>query len=273
MSNIVLPTERRKAIDYNPRLMVIFGKPKSGKSSLMASLENNLIIDLENGYRALDVMCVQARSAADIFQIKAAIEEKNKANGDKPFYRFITIDNASRLEEMSVVYANHLYRQTSMGAAWGYKKDAIGNILLENGKKVPDPKADVRQLPNGAGYLYMRNALKEMIGMFRPLCDTLILVCHVKDKQIKKNEEETTEMVVDLAGKTGDIICGEADAIGYVSRQGNKTLLTFKGGENNIRGSRPLHLREKVFEVAESDEDGNLKVDMSKIFLDSPQNN
>ena len=268
MSEIILPTERRKATDYNPRLMVLFGKPKSGKSSLMASLDNNLIIDLEDGYRSLDVMCVQARSAADMFNIKAAIEKKNHENGDKPFYRFITIDNATRLEEMSIVFANSLYRKTSMGQSWGYQKDKIGNLLKDaNGKPVPDPKADVRQLPNGAGYLYMRQALKEMINMFKPLCDTLVLVCHVKDKQIKKNEEETTEMTVDLAGKTGDIICGEADAIGYVSRQDNKTLITFKGGDNTIRGSRPLHLREKVFCVAESDPDGNLKVDMSQIFL------
>lgn len=272
MSNIVLPTERRKATDYNPRLMVLFGKPKCGKSTLMASLDNNLIIDLEDGYRSLDVMCVQARNASDIFNIKAAIEQKNKENGDKPFYRFITIDNATRLEEMCLVYAAALYRKTSMGATWGYKKDTIGNFIFDaKGNKVIDPKADVRQLPNGAGYLYMRNALKEMIGMFRPLCDTLILVCHVKDKQIKKNDEETTEMMVDLAGKTGDIICGEADAIGYVSRQGNKTLLTFKGGDSINRGSRPLHLREKVFEVAESDEQGNLSVDMSQIFLDNKE--
>ena len=80
-------------------------------------------------------------------------------------------------------------------------------------------------------------------------------------------------MAVDLAGKTGDIICGEADAIGYVSRSGNKTLLSFKGGDNNIKGSRPLHLREKVFEVAVSDEEGNLKVDMSKIFVDKKEEN
>ena len=272
MSNIVLPTERRKATDYNPRLMVLFGKPKSGKSTLMASLENNLIIDLEDGYRSLDVMCVQARTAADIFSIKAAIEQKNREEG-KNFYRFITIDNATRLEEICLEYANALYRKTQMGQAWGFKKDSIGNILLDkNGKKVVDPKADVRQLPNGAGYLYTRQALKEMITMFRPLCDTLILVCHVKDKQIKKNEEETTEMVVDLAGKTGDIICGEADAIGYVSRQGNKTIITFKGGDNAIRGSRPTHLREKVFEVAESDDSGNLKVNMSEIFLPIEEN-
>jgi len=268
MSEIVLPTQRRKATDHNPSLMVIYGKPKSGKSSLMASLDNNLIIDLENGYRALDVMCVQARSAEDIFNIKNAIKEKNEENGNKPFYRFITIDNATRLEEMSVVYANHLYQKTQMGMTWGFLKDNIGNLLTDaDGNKIPDPKADVRQLPKGGGWYYMRQALKEMIGMFRPLCDTLILVCHVKDKQIQKNDEETTEMAVDLAGKVGDIICGEADAIGYVSRDENKTLLSFKGGDNSIRGSRPLHLREKVFEVAESDEQGNLKVDMSKIFL------
>lgn len=272
MSNIVLPTERRKATDYNPRLMVLFGKPKCGKSTLMASLDSNLIIDLEDGYRALDVMCIQARSASDIFNIKTAVEKKNKENGDKPFYRFITIDNATRLEEMSVEYANHLYRQTSMGAGWGYKKDNIGNILLVNGKKVVDPKADVRQLPKGAGWGYMRKAIKEMVDMFKPLCDTLILVCHVKDKQIDKKDEETTEMVVDLAGKAGDIICGEADAIGYISRQDNKTILSFKGGENNIKGSRPLHLREKAFIVAESDEDFNLKVDMSEIFPDFKEN-
>lgn len=186
MSNIVLPTERRKATDYNPRLLVIFGKPKCGKSSLMASLESNLIIDLEDGYRSLDVMCVQARSAADIFQIKALIEQKNHENGDKPFYRFITIDNASRLEEMSLAYAAALYRKTSMGKGWGYKQDKIGNVLKDaSGKPVVDPKADIRQLPNGGGYLYLRMALKEMVHMFQPLCDTLILVCHVKDKQIK----------------------------------------------------------------------------------------
>jgi len=271
MSNIVLPTERRKATDYNPRLIVLYGKPKNGKSTVMASIDNNLIIDLEDGYRALDVMAVQARSANDIFEIKNLIQQKNQENGGKPFYRFITIDNATRLEEMSLVYAAALYRKTPMGSSYGYKKDKATGMILKDakGNKIIDPKADVRQLPNGAGYTYLRSALKEMVNMFKPLCDTLILVCHVKDKQIKKNDEETTEMAVDLAGKLGDIICGEADAIGYVYRQDNKTLISFVGGDNAIRGSRPLHLREKVFKVAESDKDGNIKVDMSQIFLDN----
>lgn len=257
---IVLPTERKKAENYNPSLMVLFGKPKSGKSTLMAALDSNLIIDLENGYRALSVMDIQVRSAEELFQAKALIEAKMQKEGAFP-YRFITIDNATRLEEMSLPYAAHLYRSTAMGQGWGKVKDP------KTGKFEIDPKADVRLLPNGAGYLYLRQAIRKMIDMFKPLCETLILVAHVKDKQIKKDGEEMSEMSVDLAGKLGDIICGEADAIGYIYREKNNTLISFEGGDNTIREARPLHLRGKKFVVATSDEDNHIKVDMGKIFV------
>ena len=89
----------------------------------------------------------------------------------------------------------------------------------------------------------------------------------MKDKQIKKDGEEMSEMSVDLAGKLGDIICGEADAIGYIYREKNNTIISFEGGDNTIREARPLHLRGKKIVVATSDEDNNIKVDMSKIFV------
>lgn len=266
---IVLPTERSKVSNYNPKLLVLYGKPKSGKSTLMASLDSNLIIDLEDGYRSLSVMAVQARSANDLFDIREAILEKGREIKKMP-YRFITIDNATRLEEMAVAYANELYRNTPMGTGWGYLKDSKGNNVKDKttGRFMPDPKADVRQLPNGAGYLYMRQAVRKLIDMFKPLCESLILVAHVKDKQIKKNSEEMSEMTVDLAGKLGDIICGEADAIGYIYRDGNKTFVSFEGGDNSIREARPLHLRGKKILVAFSDENNDITVDMSKIFVD-----
>lgn len=264
---ITLPTERRKAQTYNPRLLVLFGRPKSGKSSAVASLDNNLIIDLEDGYRSLEVMSVDARSVADIFAIRAKINEEIKKTGKRP-YRFITIDNATRLEEMCLSYAAQLYRNTQMGATWGLKRDRNGNLILVDGKPVPDPKADVRQLPNGGGYLYLRNALKEVIHMFMPpLCETLILVCHVKDRQVNLNNQESTEYSVDLAGKLADIICGEADAIGFIYREKNKTIVSFAGGDGTLREARPAHLRGKQFVVGESDENNNLKMDLSQIFL------
>jgi len=263
---IILPTERSEAQNYNPRLMVLFGLPKSGKSSCVASLDNNLIIDLEDGYRALSVMKVQARNITDIFAIKAALQKKIAETGKNP-YKFITIDNATRLEEMCLEYAAALYRKLPMAQNWGLKRDKEGNLVRVNGKTVPDPKADVRTLPNGSGYLYLRNALKDVIDSFQNLCDTLILVCHVKDKQIQMNGAESTELAVDLAGKLGDIICGKADAVGFVYREKNNTIISFEGGEGHIREARPLHLRGKRFVVGTSDENNVLTMDMSKIFL------
>lgn len=263
---IILPTERRKAQNYNPRLLVLFGLPKSGKSSAVASLDSNLIIDLEDGYRSLDVMAVPAKDIYDIFAVKAALEKKIKETGKKP-YTYITIDNATRLEEMSLIYAAALYRKTPMGQSWGYLRDKDNNLLRKDGKPIVDTKADVRTLPNGSGYFYLRNALKEVIHMFQPLCETLILVCHVKDKQVQMNGEESSKLVVDLAGKLGDIICGEADAVGFVYREGNKTYISFEGGAGDIREARPRHLRGKQFLVGESDENNVLTMDMSKIFV------
>lgn len=110
--------------------------------------------------------------------------------------------------------------------------------------------------------------MRKMIDAFKPLCDTLILVAHTKDKQIQKNGEELSEMAVDLAGKLGDIICGEADAVGYIYREGKKTYISFEGGDNTIREARPLHLRGKKLEVIVSDDNNNLTIDTSKLFVD-----
>ena len=267
MEKIILPTERRTAQNYNPRLLVLYGKPKVGKSSAIASLDDNLILDLEDGYRSLSVMSIDARNLATLFATKAALEEQMKNTGKVP-YKFITIDNATRLEEMCLVYAASKYRKTSMGAKFGLKRDKDGNLIIgKDGKVVPDPNADVRQLPNGAGYLYLREALKEVVHMFLPYCETLILVCHVKDRQINVDGTEQTQFSVDLAGKLADIICGEADAIGFIYREKNQTLVTFEGGGDTIREARPAHLRGKRFVIGESDEDNNLTMDLSKIFI------
>jgi adenylylsulfate kinase-like enzyme len=46
---MVLPTEIKKATSQNPRFLVYFGKPKSGKTTIAAALPDSLLVDLENG--------------------------------------------------------------------------------------------------------------------------------------------------------------------------------------------------------------------------------
>ena len=130
----------------------------------MANLEDNLIIDLENGYQALSALVVQARTINDFGEIAQAIKEEMKNNGGKFPYKRITIDNATRLEEMCLSYAITLYRQTPMGKTY--------------------QGTDIRTLPNGSGYMYLRQAVRKVIDMFRGLCESLILIAHVKEKMI-----------------------------------------------------------------------------------------
>lgn len=107
-----LPTERSKIMSYNPSLIVLYGVPKCGKSTLMAHLDDNLILDFEDGYRALSVMKVQVRTAQDLFQVKKLLAAKAKELGRTP-YKFITMDNATRLEEACLSYAAHLLNSSS----------------------------------------------------------------------------------------------------------------------------------------------------------------
>lgn len=244
---IILPKEKTIPVKNSMRFVVFFGKPKAGKSSAMAALENNLIIDLEDGYKGLSALVVQARNINDFGDICRALQEEIKNNDGKYPYKYITIDNATRLEEMCMGYAITLYRQTTMG------KNYQGT--------------DIRTLPNGSGYLYIRQAVKKVIDMFRGLCETLILVAHTKDKQINFEGQEVNEMTLDLTGRLGDILCGEADAIGYVYRKKNETIISFEGGENSVREARPIHLRGQKIVIAESDENNNLTFHWDKIFL------
>lgn len=243
---IVLPKEKVKAKVENPRFLIIFGKPKAGKTTLASKLDNNLIIDLEGGSEFLEALAVQARSVKDLGDIANAIREEIKSTGKKP-YKYITLDNASRLEEICLSYAATLYRQTPMG------KNYSGN--------------DVRTLPNGSGYMYLQQAVRKVIDMFRDLCDNFILIGHLKDKMINKEGEELFEMSLDLVGKLANIICGEADAVGYVYRKKNETHISFEGGDNSVREARAPHLRGKNIVIAESDDDNNIKVYWDKIYL------
>lgn len=243
---IVLPKEKVKAKVENPRFLIIFGKPKAGKTTLASRLDNNLIVDLEGGSEFLEALAVQARSVKDLGDIATAIREEIKQTGKKP-YKYITLDNASRLEEICLSYAAQLYRATPMG------KNYSGN--------------DVRTLPNGSGYMYLQQAVRKVIDMFRDLCDNFILIGHLKDKMINKEGEELSEMSLDLVGKLANIICGEADAVGYVYRKKNETHISFEGGDNSVREARAPHLRGKNIVIAESDENNNIKVYWDKIYL------
>lgn len=251
-----LPSEVIKAERVNPSKIILFSNPKAGKTEAAAALKNNLIIDLENGSQFVDAMKINVlqiakkESKTPLTVLKEVINKIAEANAKKGefVYKYITIDTVSALEDISLELANRLYRNTPMGRNW------IGD--------------DVTKLPNGAGYQYLREGLNVILNEMEQLCDTLIILGHLKGKFVEKEGKEMEARGLALTGKIAAILCSQVDAIGYVYREDNKTLVNFAPSESLIVGSRPEHLKNKTITLIESDDNGVLTIDWSKIFIE-----
>jgi len=251
-----LPKEVSKATRVNPKKLILFSKPKVGKTEMLSKLPNCLLLDLEDGSNFVDALKINVLDIArkneisPIAALKQVIDKLKQANKEKGgfVYKYGAIDTVTALEDIVLLLANKMYRDTPMGRNW--------------------QGDDVTTLPNGAGYQYTRKALWLVLEELEECFDTLIILGHLKDKMIEKEGKEMTERGLDLIGKSAAILCSQVDAIGYVYREENETIVNFAPSESMICGSRSEHLKNKKITVITSDEQGKLTVDWSQIFID-----
>lgn len=104
--SIVLPTSKIKAGQTNPKRLLVYSKPKTGKTTAFAGLEGNLILDLENGSDYVDAMKVKVNSLQELLDTGKAIKEAGKP------YKYVTIDTVTALETMIMPLAVKLYKNT-----------------------------------------------------------------------------------------------------------------------------------------------------------------
>jgi|TARA_R110000772_G_scaffold69434_2_gene153383 hypothetical protein len=215
--------------------MIIYGAPKIGKTTVLSQLDDCLIIDLEDGSDMVDALKVKANSLSDLQAIGAAIMKEGRP------YKYIAIDTISKLEDWCEGYAKQIYMKTPMGKS--FEKNNPGTSVLS--------------LPNGAGYLYLRLAYKEWMDKLGKLADHIILVGHLKDKMLEKKGKEVAVKDLDLTGKIKQITCTNADAVGYIFREGEETMISFDSLDDITAGTRCAHLKGKT-----------MPLEWSKIFID-----
>jgi hypothetical protein len=247
---IELPMKKVSASRVNPRKLIIFSKPKVGKTSAIAELENTLILDFEQGSDYVDAVKVNIDSLATLREIGTEILKQNKP------YKRIAVDTVTRLEDMCIGLAEKLYKQTPIGKNFG---------KFPNGQE--DPNAHILHLPNGAGYQYLRQAVESVYKYIETLADEIIYIGHIKTRFLEKNGKEVAAAELDLTGKIKSMLSADADAIGLLYREGNKCILSFKTTDDVICGARPEHLKNKEIVLSEVTEDGKFIVNWDKIYL------
>lgn len=244
---IELPKTKVKAETKSPKKLILFSQPKSGKTTLASMLDDNLIIDLEKGAGYIDALKIKVNNISELKEYAEAIKKENELV--KGFaYRYGTIDTVTALEDMVMPLAVNMYKATPMGS-----KFTGDNVLV---------------LPNGAGYLYVRNAFDLVISQLEDLFERVILLGHLKEKMITKDDKELESRALDLTGKLSSITCSKADAIGYLYRKGKETRVNFKSTEGIICGARPDHLKDADLVLGESDKDGKITSHWDRIFVD-----
>lgn len=250
---IALPTVKTKPQDQLPRLEIIYGRAKTGKSTIFCAAPDTLVLDTQDGVRFYESTSIPVKTLADMREVLAALQEYQKTNG-KNLYKRIVIDVATDMVEMVLPFALQKYQKTPMA----FRKD--GTIYT----------GDILNLPRGAGYKYLREAFEEVYESFYPYCDTVILVCH--EKEISKYGDDVSDemvLVPDLPGKMMQRNTGWADAIGHVTRKENQTIINFKSNGDITKGSRDPMLQEKEIVIMESGADGKISdIYLSRLFRD-----
>ena len=249
MSELTLPTVPTINVDQSPNNLVIFSKPKTGKTSLLAGLPNCLILDFEKGSKYVKAMRIHIESIEDLSKVGKAIKDAAYP------YDYIAIDTITALEDMCVGYAEILYSRSPMGKKW-FEPDGgkykYGNILA---------------LPEGAGYNWLRQAFTKVVSLIETFAPRMILSGHIKDIFLGKEDSKFSAAELDLTGALKRIVASKSDSIGYLYRKGNKTILSFKTVDEVICGARPEHISNQDIIVSEKIGE-QLYTYWDKIFLD-----
>ena len=223
----MLPEKKIKASRKSPKNMVIYGPPKIGKTTALSKLDDCLILDLEEGTDMVDAMKIKVKNIAHLAEVGKAIFDKNCP------YKYVAVDTVTQLEVWCEQEAKKIYRETPMGKNFDPQNKGLS----------------VLSLPQGAGYLYLRMAYKKWLDRLNSLADHVILVGHLKDRMIEKKGKEVAVKDLDLTGKIRNITCANADAIGYIYRDEDKTMISFDSKGDISAGSRCDHLKGQDMEL------------------------
>ncbi len=235
-TGIQLPTTITKATQIVPKSLILFGLPKSGKTTGVATLPNSLLIDVENGSDFIDATKIKVDpelGPVGKFNWLKDVAREIKAQGHP--YDFVVIDTLSYLDEISEFVGTYDYCQSIQGKKWN--RDANGTIRTPE-----DPEyQSVLTMGEGYGYRFSRNAMTKLFDELKNLGKiSTIFIVHVADKYVlsKQSNQEVRVMDLSLTGKLKHIFSRDVDGIGYVYNKDGKLQISFKGGEERTGGIR-----------------------------------
>lgn len=234
----------------NPRTLVIFSLPKSGKTEALAQLDNHIILDFDGSSEFYKCNAVVIDSFEVYVEFMKELKAAYDANNFKPPFKYGIIDTITEASD-AVIRAL---------AVRAYNKDEADDKPLT---------WDITSLGYGKGHAYISKATKKLIDQVSRYVEYTIVVGHSADKAVMKDGKDLTIKELDLPGKLKNALAAKVDGLALLYRkEKNINVLSFLHDEESVLGgTRSPHLSGREIVISEKNEDGTLSTFWDKIYI------
>lgn len=205
--------------------VMLYGTPKSGKTTTASKFPNALLVAFEKGYSAIpDVIAAPINSWTEFRQLLKQLE-KDEA---KAVYSTIVIDTADIAYDYCVKYVC---------------------------AKASDAKNDyenIGDIPYGKGYKMAETEFDECLRKILQMDYGLVLISHATDKTFTDtNGNEYNQIVPTLDNRARKICERTCDIIGYTHSEynaegGTTTYMEMRGTPRYVAGSRFKYTPDRI---------------------------
>ena len=209
--------------DLKGKYVLIYGRPKIGKTTLAAEFPKNLLLAFEPGYNALNNKMVQPITRWAEFM--TVINQLSRPEVQEKFDT-ITIDTAD--------------------IAWDYCEKYICAANPKDNGETPKNLADI---PWGKGYDLCKKAYDDAFRRIAMLGYGLVFISHEQIKNVKTEKgEEYQKIMPTLPDRPKLIVNRLVDIIAYLreSLEDGKRYIYTRGNEKFEAGSRFALLKPKI---------------------------
>ena len=174
--------------DLKGKYILIYGKPKTGKTTLASKFPKNLLLAFEKGYNAIDNIYVQ--DINNWSEFKQVLRQLKRPEVQEQ-YHTITIDTTTIAYEMC---ENYICQQNAVQS--------------------------ISEIPWGGGYAATKKEFESCLRQITMMGYGLVLISHIETRKEKSADDTEIEILApSMPKRCYEVVNQIVDIIGYIATE------------------------------------------------------
>jgi hypothetical protein len=174
--------------DLKGKYLLLYGKPKTGKTTMASRFPKNLLVAFEKGYNAIDgIKAVDVNKWSEFRQVLRQLEKPEA----QEMYDTITIDTTTIAYEMCEQF-----------------------VCSQNGVQ------SIRDIPWGQGWTLAKKEFESCLRKITMLGYGLVLISHIETRKEKTADDSEIEILApSMPKRCYEVVNQIVDIIGYIATE------------------------------------------------------